>query len=313
MDTQIDLSRALFGTSRVLLDKSRLRGWLDQARVQAAALTSADAIQAAMKRFAQRQIGPQMVGDTAVINACGPITYRATWFSMFFGGATIEDLQQQLRMALNDPAVRTIAFRWNSPGGCVDMVPEFADELFASRGKKPILSMADTDICSAAYWLASQTNAIYASASSVIGSIGVWTEHDDISGMLDKAGIKITLISHGAHKVDGNPYEPLSDAVRADIQKDVDEIGDDFEKAVARGRGVTQKTVIDRFGGGKCFKGKEAISLGLADKPGTFGQVLTRLGKANTATVPAAVRADDVPMDDDDGPISPVDVTLYVT
>lgn len=267
-----------------LLDGSR---WLMEPRaframIKRAEAATPDAIQAAIKAY-NPQAGPQMFGDVAVITAGGPITYKSSWFSMYFGGSSIEDMQTKLRAALADPAVKTILFRCDSPGGCVEMVPEFADEVFAARGQKPILGAADTMIASAMYWIASQFDTIYATTSSRLGAIGVFTEHDDISGMLEKAGIKVTLISHGAHKVDGNPYEPLPDDVRAEIQEDVDAVGDLFDNAVARGRGVTKKVVLDTFGQGDVFSGKEAIALGLADKHGTFSQVLAKLTKGRSA------------------------------
>jgi signal peptide peptidase SppA len=281
-----------------MLDGSR---WLIEPRafralIQRVTMATPDAIQAAMVAYANRQVAPTLVGDVAVIEVNGCITYKSSWFSMFFGGGSIQDLQQQFRLALADPAVRTIAFKFDSPGGVVDMVPEFADEIYNARGQKPIIAVADTMIASAAYWLASQVDTIYATTSSQLGSIGVYNEHDDISGMLEKAGIKITLIAHGDHKVDGNPYEPLSDAARADRQAGADEVGDWFETAVARGRGVKKSVVLDTFGQGQVFRGKKAIALGLADKQGTFSQVLSRLtkGRAGVSTAARATILDEV-------------------
>jgi len=270
----------LLGGSRWLMDPKAFRVMLDRAGA-----ASADAIQAAVAAYGAPRTAPKMAGDVAVIECCGPILYKASWLSMYFGGSSIEEMQAQLRAALADPAVRTIAFRWDSPGGSVEMVPEFSDEIFAARGQKPIVSLSDTMVCSAAYWLASQTETIYASKSSMLGAIGVFCEHDDISGMLEKAGIKITLIAHGEHKTEGNPYEPLSEGARADTQARVDEIGDEFDAAVARGRGVTKAEVLQSFGQGRVFRGAAAIKLGLADKAGTFGQILGKLTKGRAGTM----------------------------
>lgn len=250
-------------------------------------------IQAAQAAYAARDQGPIVVGDVAVIRMTGPIVYKSSWFSMFFGATAIEDLQYQFRAAMGDPAVKTILFQVNSPGGVVDMCPEFADEIYNARGQgKALVATADLLVASAAYWLTSQVDTIYATQSSQLGSIGVFAEHDDISGMLEQAGIKITLIAHGANKTAGNPYEPLSEAARAEIQANVDEIGDWFETAVARGRGVKKSVVLETFGQGKVFRGKEAIALGLADKLGTIGSVLSRLTKGRvTATSARAMFA----------------------
>jgi signal peptide peptidase SppA len=267
--------------------------WLMEARHFRAMLKRAESatamdIQAAKAAYGQRQTTARMVADVAVIECCGPVTYRSSWLQMYFGGLSIEDMQQQLRAALADPAVKTIVFRWDSPGGSVEMVQEFADELFAARGQKPILSSADTMICSAALWLAAQTDAIYVSTSSRVGAVGTYCAHEDISGMLEKAGIKVTLIAHGDKKVDGSPYEPLSDSARADFQAYVDEIGDLFDNSMARGRGVKKSVVLESFGQGLVFSGKKAIAIGLADKTATFGQLMGRLTKGRA---PAAVAA----------------------
>ncbi len=284
----------MFGGGTLFVEPNAFRAWLATAKLKAAGLSTPDGVQAAVTAYSQRTIAPQMVGDVAVIDVCGPITYRSSWLSYYFGGACIADLQQQFRMALADPTVGTIAFRIDSPGGDITMMSEFADEVFTARGKevkRPIIAVADTMICSCAYWLASQVDTIYATQSAQLGAIGVYCEHDDISEMLKKAGITITLIAHGENKVDGNPYEKLSDTARADMKAGVDEIGGWFDAAVARGRGVDVATVLAKFGQGKVFRGAKAIKLGLADKAGTFGQVIGKLAKAVPATL-ARARAD---------------------
>jgi signal peptide peptidase SppA len=270
----------MFGAHELFVEPKAFRAWLGKAKLQAGALAAPAAVHEAIAAYAQRSMTPTMVGDVAVIDVTGPITYKSSWWSYYFGCAGIQDLQQQFRAALADPAVKTIAFRIDSPGGVVDMMPEFADEVFNARGQgKALIAVADTMVASCAYWLAAQVEILYATTSAQIGAIGVYREHDDISGMLEKAGIKISLIAHGDHKVDGNPYEPLSDSVRAELQANVDEIGGWFDAAVARGRGVSKADVLEKFGQGKVFRGKQAITLGLADKAGTFGQVLSRLTK----------------------------------
>lgn len=269
----------LFGADVLFVEPTAFRTWLTEAKVRAAGLQGADGVQSAMQAYDQRERAPRLIGDVAVIDVCGPITYKSGWLSWYFGASSIADLQQKFRTALADPAVKTILFRVDSPGGEVTMVPEFADEIFAARSQKPILAVADTLVASAAYWLAAQVSTLYTPVSGRLGSIGVYTEHIDVSGMLEKAGVSVTLIAHGDHKVDGHPYAPLPDDVKARIQARVDEIGVEFEAAVARGRGVSKKDVVDTFGQGEVFRGKQAIALGMADKLGTFSQVIARLTK----------------------------------
>lgn len=277
---------SILGRSDVLMEPTKFREYV--ARAEQA---TPEAIAAAVAAYGQRPTGPDMVGDVAVISCCGPITYKPTWFSMYFGGSSIVEMQAQHRMALSDPAVRVIAYRWDSPGGTVEMVPEFADEIFASRGQKPIISIADTMVASACAWLAFQTETIYVSVSSMIGAIGVFVNHFDVSAALEKDGVKVTQIAYGDHKLDGTPYAPLTEQAAAIFKEYVDELGGEFDAACARGRGVTRKVVSETFGQGQVFRGKKAIALGMADKQGTFSQVIGKLtkGRAGAAAARATV------------------------
>ena len=100
--------------------------------------------------------------------------------------------------------------------------------------------------------------------------------HVDVSGLLEKFGEKVTLISAGKYKVEGNPYEPLTEEARAAIQQDVDHYYDLFVDAVAKGRGVTAKAVRDGYGQGRMLTAKAAVEAGLANRVGTLAEVVTK-------------------------------------
>lgn len=271
----------LFGSSRWLIERQAMLGL-----VQKIEHLTPEALQVAEQAAVaySGKTDPTMVGDVAVIPVCGPIFYKPSWYAMYFGGAVLTTIRAQFRTALNDPNVKAIVFPFDSPGGIIDMVPEFAKELFAARGTKPMIGVADTMIASAAYWLAAQCDQIYVTESSRVGSIGVYSEHFEYSKMLEQIGIKVTLIAYGEHKVDGNPYEILDDAAREWIQASVNRAGDKFTLASARGRGVTKKVVLDTFGQGRMFDGEQAIELGMADKIGPIDQVLARVSKSKNVT-----------------------------
>lgn len=268
----------LFASDAVLfVEPSAFRTWQAAAARRAPALESHDGLRAAMDEYRRRTLTPRTVGQAAVIDICGPIVYHASWQSAYFGASAIEELRVRLQLAVDDPAVRTIVLCIDSPGGEVTMVPEFADEIRAAAQMKPIVAVADTLIASAAYWLAAQASTICASPSARVGSIGVYTEHVDVSGALAKNGVVVTQIAHGARKLDGNQYEPLPDDVRARIQARVDAVGREFEAAVAAGRRTTPKAVAEGFGQGDVFRGAEAIARGLADLPLTFAEAIGSL------------------------------------
>jgi ClpP class serine protease len=91
--------------------------------------------------------------------------------------------------------------------------------------------------------------------------------------------VKPTLIFAGSHKVDGNPFEPLSDAVRADLQASVDAHYRQFLDTVAMGRGRKLTADMARATEARTFIGAEAISLGLADRIASFDEVLASLSQ----------------------------------
>lgn len=265
-----ELAEVLYRSRWAMGKESLVRLWV------AAKQATPDAIQAMVALRGQRSAAHDLVGDIAVVNVFGPITYRETLFSLFFGGATVEGLRQQLRSALADSAAKAVVLRFDTPGGAVDAVPEMAAELHAARGTKPIIAVSDTLMASAGYWLGSQTDQLFVSPSAMTGSVGVFTMHADISEALKREGVDVTLIFAGEHKVDGHPFAPLPDDVRQALQTDVDDVHADFIAAVARGRRTTQKAVRESYGQGLLYNAKDAVKLGLADGIATFDEVLQR-------------------------------------
>ena len=252
-----------------------------------------EAIAAAEARYRSRGMPmPRTTGGgLGIIDVTGPITPKANWLQFFFGGCSVDDLWFQLEMALALDSIQVIVFRFDSPGGSVTFIPELADAIRDAGQKKTTVAVADCTIASAAYWLASQCHTIYASVSSMLGSIGVYFEHEDISGALANAGVTVTQIAHGARKLDGTPFARLSDAARQSMQANVDEIGSEFEAAVARGRGVGRRTVLNEFGQGQMFRGRDAIVHGLADKLATPDRALTDVSSRRSVLTAAQEHA----------------------
>jgi signal peptide peptidase SppA len=216
-------------------------------------------------------------GSVAVIPAYGTV-------SRFGWGASTVQLTAQLRQAVNDPNVGAVVFDIDSPGGTVEGVDELAAEIRAARSQKKIIACTGGMCASAAYYIASACSEIVVAPSALIGSVGVYTMHEDDSQYLDNLGIKVTLISFGENKVNGNPFEPLTDSAKQDLQQMVDDFGGMFEASVAKGRKTTQTNVHATFGQGKLFGAKQAVKIGMADTVGTLDDVLARYGIASGST-----------------------------
>lgn len=245
--------------------------------------------------------GQQSFGSVAVLPIYGVITRRAGMMSQISGGTSIEGLTSRFRAALADPSVKAIVFDVDSPGGSVEGVPELADEIYGARKQKKITAVANPMAASAAYWLASAAADFACAPSGSVGSIGVFTEHEDLSKMYEKNGVSISLISAGKYKTEGNQYEPLSPEARADLQSKVDAFYGMFVKAVARGRGAAQADVRDGFGQGRMVLAADALKEGMIDRVATLEQVLQKLGVSpgGQGVASAALRADQGDGDDD--------------
>jgi signal peptide peptidase SppA len=219
-------------------------------------------------------------GSVAVLPVYGLILHRGSSMGDISGPAATSTVKllQQFQQAVNDPGVQAIVFDIDSPGGTPEGVDELASEIRAAKGKKQTIAVSNKQCASAAYYIASACDEIVASPSSMTGSIGVYCAHEDVSKYLDNLGVKISIIKFGENKAEGNPYEPLSDTARTHMKEMVDHFGNMFEKAVAKGRKVSQATVHDSFGQGLTFGAAKAVKLGMADSVGTLDEVLARFG-----------------------------------
>lgn len=135
-----------------------------------------------------------------------------------------EYIMAAYQRGMDDPNVKGLAFVIDSPGGEVEGNFDLVDFMSGDAKVKPVQAFA-VAAYSAAYSIASAADKITVTRTGGVGSIGVVTSHVDMSKALDDWGYKITFIFAGKHKVDGNPYEPLPDDVKARIQTTVDKLG----------------------------------------------------------------------------------------
>lgn len=231
---------------------------------------------AAARRQRETAVAP---GSIAVLPIYGALSHRMHLMeNVSSNGTSAEAVLLQFNQMVNDPNVGAIVLDIDSPGGSVFGITELADAIFAARGSKPIIAVANSMAASAAYWIASQADELVVTPSGEVGSIGVFSLHEDWSKNLENEGIKLTFIFAGKHKVEGNPFEPLPQEA-ADYEKSrVDEIYGDFIKSVGRGRGVSQaKARGEEFGEGRMVGARRAVEVGLADRVDTLQATLERL------------------------------------
>lgn len=216
-------------------------------------------------------------GGVAIVSVVGSLVNRGAWIGAYSGATSYEGLAKQMGDAAADPAVKSIVLDLDSPGGEATGMFTLAAKVAEVAKEKRVVAVVNDMACSAAYGIASQATEIVVSPTSVVGSIGVVLTHLDRSGELQSKGIKPTLIFAGSHKVDGHPFGPLSDAVRADLQAEVAKFYDQFVSLVAQGRGDRLTEQHARATEARVFIGQEAIDRGLADRMASFDAVLASL------------------------------------
>jgi len=172
-------------------------------------------------------------------------------------------IKNQFDAALADPEVKGVIFDVNSYGGQVYGNFELADHIRDNRKTKPSMALVDAMAFSGGYSLASAAGSMVVSPSGDVGSIGVVTMHMDVSKALKDFGVKITMVYAGKHKVDGNPYEPLPESVKADMQAGVDESYQKFVSLVSKNRGMSEKAVRETEA--RIFGADEGKRIGLVD------------------------------------------------
>jgi len=226
---------------------------------------------------------PPRSGSVAVVQVRGPIVRYDSWFTMIFGGTSVEWLGQQVRELASDESVGSILLDVDSPGGTVSGLPELAAILRQAREAKPLIAITNDLNCSAAYWLAAQADEIVSTPEGLTGSVGVYMAHEDLSAMYADFGIKVTFIQAGKYKTEGNEAEPLSDEAREHFQGLIDDAYALFLADVATGRGVTVGQVRDGYGEGRAFAAKDAKAKGMVDRIGTFADAVGRAASGKVA------------------------------
>ena len=128
------------------------------------------------------------------------------------GYAGSDSIAKHIRAAADNSSVKGIVLRIDSPGGTASCSQEINAEIKRAQemGIPVVTSMAD-QATSAAYYVASQTDYIYATPSTITGSIGVYSIHYDKSAAYDEAGIEVTLIKSGELKDMGSDHRALTD------------------------------------------------------------------------------------------------------
>ncbi len=207
----------------------------------------------------------------------------------------------------NDESVKAVVLRVNSPGGSVLASEKIKNEIDLIRAKGiPVIASYGAYAASGGYWISANCDKIYANATTLTGSIGVFSMIPDISGTLkDKIHVNITPVNSNRHGDMYNMMRPLSQSELDYMQASVERIYEKFTGLVAEGRDMTVEAV-DAIAQGRVWSGAEALEVGLVDEIGTIEDAVNYA----VLCIDGATDASDVQIAEYPKPLTTLDILL---
>jgi protease-4 len=189
-----------------------------------------------------------------------------------------ENTIKHLTAFREDPAVKAILIRIDSPGGAVGASQEVFAEIKRTSREKPVIASMASVAASGGYYAALGANQIFANPGTLTGSIGVILEFANIKQILDKVGYKAEVIKSGENKDIGSFSRDMTPSERALLQSLIDNVHKQFMQAVSDCRGLPLETVIP-IADGRIFTGQQALAERLIDSLGNFTDAARQAAK----------------------------------
>lgn len=185
------------------------------------------------------------------------------------GSAFSSDVVKALRKATDDSDVKAIVIRVNSPGGTPVAAEEIISQINRTKQKKPVVVSMGDMATSAAYYVSSNTNKIYANPDTFTGSIGVIWVFKNKTRYYSEEGINFYIAKSGNFKDVGADWRGLSDSEKSYIESIINESYDRFVTSVATGRNLSVDQVR-KIADGRVYTGTSAKNMGLVDELGSL-------------------------------------------
>lgn len=181
----------------------------------------------------------------------------------------------ELKRFADNPYVKAIVLRIDSPGGGVVPSQEIFDAVQRIRNKnnKAVVASMGTVAASGGYYIAAATDRIIANPGTLTGSIGVIMETANVEGLLKKIGVEGIVVKSGKFKDVGSPLRKMTDEEQALLQSVMDDVHKQFIDAVAEGRAMEVDTV-QALADGRIFTGRQAKEAKLIDELGNLDDAI---------------------------------------
>jgi protease-4 len=224
-----------------------------------------------------------LLGIVVVVNPLSDIGPKVAVIEITGTIIKSDSIIEQIHRYRDNPSIKSIVLRINSPGGAVVPTQEIYSELGklkAKSGKKIVASMGTT-AASGGYYIACAADEIFANPGTLTGSIGVIMQIITAEGILKKVGVGSEVIKSGKFKDTGSPMRPMTDEERAILQETIDDVYAQFVDAVFEGRqnkGLTREGIVE-LANGRIFSGQQAYEKKLVDELGDLQDAIKRAGE----------------------------------
>ncbi len=204
----------------------------------------------------------------------------ASFFSA--GESRIARLREELDRARNDPSVRALLLRVNSPGGTASASDIIYSEIARFKKERgiPVVAQLMGVAASGGYYVALAADHIVAQPTTVTGSIGVIFGGVNLAGLMEKIGVENQTLVSGPYKDAGSMTRRMSPEERMQLQSVLDDLFERFVTVVAQGRSELDAEAIARLADGRIYSAVQALESGLVDEIGDLSDAVAAAEKA---------------------------------
>ena len=197
-----------------------------------------------------------------------------TWPSM------VQEIVSQLRKAENDPEVKAVLIKIDSPGGSVFASDLIYNEIVAFKKRKEakvVVAMMGV-AASGGYYIALPADFILAHPTTVTGSVGVLFIRPDVTGLMEKIGVDVSVSKTGKNKDMGSPFRQATEEEKKITQDLIDQLAARFLDRIAKHRKLDPKK-LEEISSARIYLANEALNLGMIDRIGYLDEAVSEAKK----------------------------------
>jgi len=200
--------------------------------------------------------------------------FITTWPSM------VQEIVSQLRKAEDDPEVKAVLLKIDSPGGSVIASDLIYNEImaFKQRKKAKVVAAMMGVAASGGYYIALPADFILAHPTTVTGSVGVLFLNPNVSGLMEKIGVDVNVSKTGDNKDMGSPFRQATEEEQGIIQDIVDRLGAQFLDHIAEHRKLGPNR-LKEISSARIYLADDALKLGMVDSIGYLDEAVSRAKK----------------------------------